>query len=285
MTEQGDAEIIRATNLSESIGFGCVKLSTFATQGAALRTLRVAYDAGIRWFDTAPLYGQGFSEKLLGTFIKTLSPRDRNDLRINSKFGLGPTKVSALSAQWALPINALRKCLRRKKAAKPKTNTNPPKPLTHRLITKQYIQGQFESTMLRLRVDRLEAYLGHELTTTFLTDEAICYLQHLHAAGKVKHLGLGLSAENILRSPEEIKHPFTLLQYGGDNKELAKRVINTFPRHQHIHHSIYKKQLDNRTDENRANSLRTHFLDFPDCSILFSSSNPDHIRQNLAPWV
>ena len=285
MTEQGDAEIIRATNISESIGFGCVKLSTFATQGEALRTLRVAYDAGIRWFDTAPLYGQGFSEKLLGAFIKTLSPRDRNDLRINSKFGLGPTKVSALSAQWALPINALRKQLRRKKIAKPKTNANPPKSLTHRLITKPYIQGQFESTMRRLRVDRLEAYLGHELTTTFLTDEAIYYIQQLRIAGKVKDLGLGLSAEHILLSPEDIKHPFTLLQYGGDNRELAKRVINAFPRHQHIHHSIYKNQQDNCSDQSRANPLQTHFLNFPACSILFSSSNPDHIRKNLAPWV
>ena len=112
MTKQVDTKLIRATNLSESIGFGCVKLSTFTTQSEALSILRLVYEAGIRWFDTAPLYGQGFSEKLLGTFIKQLPPQDRGNLRINSKFGLGPTKVSSLPAQWALPINGLRKRLR-----------------------------------------------------------------------------------------------------------------------------------------------------------------------------
>ena len=285
MTKQVDTKIIRATNLSESIGFGCVKLSTFTTQSEALRILRLVYEAGIRWFDTAPLYGQGFSEKLLGTFIKQLPPQDRGNLRINSKFGLGPTKVSSLPAQWALPINALRKRLRGTKPNNPRESAEPSKPLKHRLVTKQYIQGQFESTMRRLRVDRLDAYLGHELTASFLTDEAMLYLQHLRETGEVNHLGVGLSAENILRSPEEFNHPFTFLQYGGDDKQLARHLFNAFPHHRHVHHSIYKKQQHNSNNVNSTNPLEAHFIDFPHCSILFSSSNPDHIRQNLAPWA
>ncbi len=50
----------------------------------AVATVRAAFDAGIRYFDTAPLYGVGKSERRLGLGIRTL-PRDQ--ITISTKVG------------------------------------------------------------------------------------------------------------------------------------------------------------------------------------------------------
>ena len=51
---------------------------------AALGTVHAAYAAGLRYFDTAPVYGLGVSETRLGQAIKSLP---RGDIVISSKVG------------------------------------------------------------------------------------------------------------------------------------------------------------------------------------------------------
>src|SRR6266705_4394622 len=51
---------------------------------AAVATVHAAYANGIRYFDTAPVYGYGVSEIRLGQAIKSLP---RQDIIISSKIG------------------------------------------------------------------------------------------------------------------------------------------------------------------------------------------------------
>lgn len=51
---------------------------------AALATVQAAFDAGIRYFDTAPVYGFGLSETRLGEAIRSLP---RREITISSKIG------------------------------------------------------------------------------------------------------------------------------------------------------------------------------------------------------
>ena len=51
----------------ERIGFGCSHITGGFEARANLRLLRLAYDHGIRHFDTAPMYGHGTSEEVLAT--------------------------------------------------------------------------------------------------------------------------------------------------------------------------------------------------------------------------
>lgn len=60
---------------------------------AARHTLDAAWDAGIRFFDTAPHYGQGLSERRLGDFL-----RGRSDFVLSTKVGrllvpAGPAEI------------------------------------------------------------------------------------------------------------------------------------------------------------------------------------------------
>lgn len=60
------------------ISFGCASIGNLyraSTDQEAQAVLRRAWDAGIRYFDTAPRYGRGLSEQRLGQFISQM-PRD-----------------------------------------------------------------------------------------------------------------------------------------------------------------------------------------------------------------
>src|SRR3990170_6930346 len=60
------------------IGFGGASLGGLyrsCPRETAMQTLQAAWDAGIRYFDTAPFYGFGLSERRFGDFLRD-KPRD-----------------------------------------------------------------------------------------------------------------------------------------------------------------------------------------------------------------
>ncbi|MEO1104645.1 MAG: aldo/keto reductase [Pseudomonadota bacterium] len=87
-----------------AIGTGTAPLGNLyfgIDEAAADETLSVAYDAGSRYFDTAPLYGFGLSERRLGHFLRQKRPE--NTL-VSTKAGrllkVGPRDPSMQPAQW-----------------------------------------------------------------------------------------------------------------------------------------------------------------------------------------
>ncbi|HJQ08207.1 MAG TPA: aldo/keto reductase [Candidatus Saccharimonadales bacterium] len=55
------------------------------SEAGAITFLQGAYDAGVRFFDTAPSYG--LSEERLGIFLRSLTPEQRRGVRVATKFG------------------------------------------------------------------------------------------------------------------------------------------------------------------------------------------------------
>ena len=76
------------TNLEiTELGFGTAPLGVWpikVSENDALSTLENAWEKGIRYFDTAPLYGTGMAEERLGKFLKT---KNRNDFVVATKVG------------------------------------------------------------------------------------------------------------------------------------------------------------------------------------------------------
>lgn len=69
------------------LGLGCAPLGNLfeaMTDADAAATVTAAWDAGIRFFDTAPLYGHGLSERRLGESLRAY-PRD--EFVVSSKVG------------------------------------------------------------------------------------------------------------------------------------------------------------------------------------------------------
>jgi D-threo-aldose 1-dehydrogenase len=69
------------------LGLGCAPLGNLfsaVSEEDAAATIDAAWDAGVRLFDTAPLYGNGLSERRLGA---TLATRPRDEYVLSTKVG------------------------------------------------------------------------------------------------------------------------------------------------------------------------------------------------------
>lgn len=70
---------ISDTNITVTcFGFGGASMGnmyTVAHDDAAVKAIRSAHEAKVRYFDTAPMYGFGKSERLYGSVLKD-QPRD-----------------------------------------------------------------------------------------------------------------------------------------------------------------------------------------------------------------
>nr|WP_156337129.1 aldo/keto reductase [Paenibacillus dakarensis] len=73
--------------LQGKLGFGTAPLGNLyrdVPEKEAIATLDAAWESGIRYFDTAPLYGAGLAEKRLG---EALSGKKRDDYVLSTKIG------------------------------------------------------------------------------------------------------------------------------------------------------------------------------------------------------
>lgn len=77
----------RTSVIVTRLGLGCAPLGNMFSaidEPQARATVDAAWAAGIRWFDTAPLYGHGLSEQRLG---RALRPRPRAEFALATKVG------------------------------------------------------------------------------------------------------------------------------------------------------------------------------------------------------
>src|SRR5262245_36527115 len=93
-----------ALSMADRLGFGCVALTTLANPRTARRLLEGVFELGLLHFDTAPIYGQGYSERLLGDFLRD----KRERVSVATKFGLAPGRPPRLPTGIALRLAALR---------------------------------------------------------------------------------------------------------------------------------------------------------------------------------
>ena len=107
-----ETRIFGRTGMQTSLlGFGCGAVGGLMVRGAPAdqeRTIAEALDAGINYFDTAPLYGNGKSEKNLGRIFKALKPKDAivgTKVRLRS---LRPGRISRAAVAASLDASLAR---------------------------------------------------------------------------------------------------------------------------------------------------------------------------------
>lgn len=187
------------------------------TSAGRLRLLEVAFEEGITHFDTAPLYGQGLAESVLGKFARSR----REALTITTKFGLVPKNYPAL-LRPLIPIarvvnrrivskDRLLACWNRVTPPRPQKppvrsaaimdateassppNTSPAKETSIPPVpyTAQTIREQLEQSLRRLKTDYIDYYLLHECHVQYLQPAFLECLEKLIQEGKIRHYGIG----------------------------------------------------------------------------------------------
>jgi D-threo-aldose 1-dehydrogenase len=153
------------------------------SDGEAHRVIEAAWDAGIRYFDTAPLYGVGLSEQRLGAVLGT-KPRD--EFVISTKVGrlLRPGAPPESGEAWR--------------------GTPPVNPVFD--FSYDATMRSVEESLDRLRLDRVDVLLVHDPDQHFGEALSGAYraLDRLRAEGMVRAIGAGMNqAEMLVRFARE----------------------------------------------------------------------------------
>ncbi len=167
------------------LGFGGAPIGNlYAAVGeaAAAETVDAAWDAGIRYFDTAPHYGLGLSERRLG---KALSSRPRREFVISTKVGRlldsNPAPAgSDLAAGFDVPDTLTRR----------------------RDYSGDGVRRSLADSMGRLGVDRIDIALIHDPEDHMAQamGEAVPTLLELREQGVIGAVGVGMNHwEPLLR--------------------------------------------------------------------------------------
>ncbi len=171
------------------LGLGCGPLGGLfdvIDEGQASATVAAALDAGITYFDTAPLYGHGLSEHRLGTGLR----RARDRAVISTKVGrllrpAGPGGPEAGMSRDALPFDVVYD------------------------YTRDGVLRAFEDSLQRLGTDRVDILYVHDLSRRWLGDAVeprfrelmdggYPALAELRAAGVVGAIGVGMNDTQML---------------------------------------------------------------------------------------
>jgi D-threo-aldose 1-dehydrogenase len=180
---------IGGTGITTTIlGFGCGTLFRAPDPADRERLLAVAYEAGIRHFDVAPMYGLGRAELELGRFIRSR----RSEVTVATKFGIRPTRMGRCLSAVQRPA---RRLLRLRTGLSNQVRTHAAAP--SRFI---YAQGGFDAagagrslraSLQRLRTDYLDLLLLHDpAPESVRSAELEEFLDGARTAGLVRSWGL-----------------------------------------------------------------------------------------------
>lgn len=255
--------------------FGTAGLSSFPTQGRAIRLLEAAYDGGIRHIDTAPLYGQGYAEWMLGRFLAMKG----EEVRITCKFGLAGDVQPRLDPRLALPLNFLRKRLISPTVPSAAVKADGPSVLPFRTITRAQVERSLQGSLRRLGRSRIDCYLLHEGLPCFLEADAREWLFRQQEAGMVGRLGVASSGSALLQADPHDFDGFDILQYeAGSIFEVLKA---RYPKKEHFLHSCFSANEAEGSSLSPGQVLPHWTNRNPDGRIIFFTRRLAILRENI----
>jgi len=154
------------------LGFGLSGLMGAMGRSESLAVLEAAFDAGIRHFDTAPMYGYGESEGCLGEFLA----RHRADVTVTTKYGIPPARNRSLLSvgrRIAGPVVKRLPGLKQRLASVANAAASGPEKLP---FTSAQAKASLESSLAALRTDRIDLWLLHEVEANDLQDDTLLRL-------------------------------------------------------------------------------------------------------------
>ncbi|MFL5383349.1 MAG: aldo/keto reductase [Longimicrobiaceae bacterium] len=174
-------------------GLGCMGMSEFYGPGdeaESIATIHRALDLGVRFLDTADMYGPHTNEELVGRAIRGR----RNEVVLATKFGIV---------------------------------RNPENPLVRGISGRpEYVREAAEGSLRRLGVDHVDLYYQHRVDPAVPIEETVGAMSRLVEEGKVRFLGLSEAGAETIRRAHAV-HPITALQseYSLWSRDIEDEII------------------------------------------------------------
>ena len=285
------------------LGFGCSSVMGGLDRKESLEMLDAAFDAGVRHFDVAPMYGFGEAEGCVGEFMG----RHRGEVTVTTKYGIPPAKnpgLIGLARSIARPvIKALPGMKRRLSVVAGKAAGHE----TRGSFTAAQAKESLERSLRELRTERIDVWLLHEVTADDLRDDAkdeglLRLLEDSVATGTIGTFGVGSERRKVetlaLKRPRFCRT--MQIEWSVMDVPVPSRMEGF-----RIHHraltdnfrDLYERLLADKVRTPRWSEvvgadlldrgvlaslmLKAALVENPESVILFSSKSAEHIRRNV----
>lgn len=175
-----------------------------AEENAALRAIRASYDHGITTIDTAPVYGFGRSEELVGRGMQGIS---RDKYQILTKFGLN----------WETPQGEF---------YFDSTDNSGKAVKIYRYAAKEKVIKECEDSLRRLKTDYVDLLQIHWADPTTPIAETMEAVAKLIQQGKVRAAGVcNYSVEQVDEALKTVSIVSNQVPYSMVNRDIEKDVV------------------------------------------------------------
>ncbi|MCV9386116.1 aldo/keto reductase [Reichenbachiella ulvae] len=170
----------------------------------AIKAIRSSYDHGVTSIDTAPIYGQGTSEEIVGEAIKGIS---RDNVQILTKFGL----------RWDLPKGEF--------YFNSKDNDGQEIDI-YKFSSKESIIEECENSLKRLGTDYIDLYQIHWADPTTPISETFEAVERLIEQGKVRYAGVcNYDREQMAEAEKTLKLVSNQIPFSMVNKGIEDQTV------------------------------------------------------------
>ena len=280
------------------LGFGGSSLMGASSRKQSLAMLESAYDAGIRHFDVAPMYGYGEAESCLGEFLQ----RHRAEVTIATKYGIPPAKNSSLIKLARKVVGPAVKALPGIKQRLAKVANAATRNEEKASFTAEQARASLERSLGQLQTDRIDLWLLHEVEASDLRDDSLLrFLEDQVSSGTIGTFGVGSEGAKVGNLVANCPAYCRVVQYewsvldapippGGPFRIHHRALTNNF---RSLHTALAGDAglcqrwsssvgMDLSARHNLARlMLKASLLANPASVVLFSSKDPRHIRENV----
>jgi aryl-alcohol dehydrogenase-like predicted oxidoreductase len=173
-------------------------------QNAALEAIKASYDLGVTSIDTAPIYGQGFSEEIVGHAIKGI-PRDK--VQILTKYGM----------RWDLAKGTL--------VYKSKDNSGKDIDI-YKYAGKESIIKECEDSLKRLGTDYIDLYQLHWPDVITPIEETMEAVNQLIKQGKIRYAGVcNYNVEQLAEAEKYVNLASNQVPYSMVVRDIEEKVV------------------------------------------------------------
>ncbi|MEA5516920.1 aldo/keto reductase [Nodularia sp. UHCC 0506] len=178
--------------LETQLGFGCASILGKVGKQDSLYALKVAYEAGISYFDIARSYGWGEAEALLGKFL-IQEKISRETVEITTKFGQTPRNNKFIRIAKTLARSFVSRVPQTQTIVKSAASQVAPKID----FTVQNAISSLDTSLKALRTDYIDNILFHGYNFENESNEILEVIEFLEAqkkSGKIRNYGFATYA-------------------------------------------------------------------------------------------
>ncbi|NUY79398.1 aldo/keto reductase [Flavobacterium sp. MAH-1] len=170
----------------------------------AIKAIEAAFDEGVNAIDTAPIYGQGFSEEVVGEAVMGL-PRDQ--VYLLTKFGM----------RWDLAKGDF--------AMKSKNNFGKDIDI-YKYAGAESVVKECEDSLRRLRTDYIDLYQIHWPDSTTPIEETFKAVDKLIKDGKVRYAGVcNYSVSQMAEAEKYVRLASNQVPFSMLRREIEKETV------------------------------------------------------------